>query len=31
LPEGKVLDYKEIVHLLREDKIGFYAVHYGSC
>jgi len=31
LPEGKVLDYKEIVQLLREDKIGFYAVHYGPC
>ena len=31
LPEGKVLDYKEIAQLLREDKIGFYAVHYGPC
>lgn len=31
LEEGKVLDYKEIVQLLREDKIGFYTVYYGPC
>ena len=31
LPEGKILDYKEIAQLLREGKLGFYAVHYGPC
>ncbi len=31
LPEGKVLDYKEIVQLLREGRLAFYAVHYGPC
>ncbi|MEB3861630.1 MAG: DUF1874 domain-containing protein [Desulfurococcales archaeon] len=31
LPEGKILDYKEIVDLLRQDRIGFYAVHHGPC
>ena len=31
LPEGKVLDYDEIVQLLREGKVGFYTVHYGPC
>jgi len=30
-PEGKIYDYNEIVQLLRENKIGFYAVRYGPC
>lgn len=29
--EGRIYDYGEIVQLLREDRIGFYAVHYGPC
>jgi len=31
LQEGQVLDYSEIVQLLREGRIAFYAVHYGPC
>ncbi len=31
LPEGRILDYDEIVQLLRQDKLAFYAVYYGPC
>jgi translation initiation factor IF-1 len=31
LPEGRILDYSEIVQLLRQGKLGFYTVHYGPC
>ena len=31
LQEGQVLGYGELVQLLRQGRIGFYAVHYGPC
>ena len=30
-PEGKVYSCEELVELLEQGKLGFYAVHYGPC